>query len=74
MVITDGLESSSYISGKDLIEGRKPLPSPDVNLQGCNITFYGLGAGWSPQHVKTVRNAWRDWSGKAGASFKSIIP
>ena len=74
LVITDGLESSSYISGKDLIEGRKKLPAPDVDLKGCNLTFYGLGAGWQPKHVKTVRKAWRDWSKQANASFKAIIP
>lgn len=74
LVITDGLESSSYVSGKALLAGKKKLPTPDVDLSGCTLTFYGLGAGWSAQHVKRIRNVWRDWAKQAGASFNAIIP
>ncbi len=73
VVLTDGLESSTLISGQELASG-KPLPEPDVNLGGCHITFYGLGAGWQPHTVKTVRKAWETWSDQAGATFEAIIP
>lgn len=74
LVITDGLESSSYVSGKQFLAGKKGLPKPDVNLKGCSLTFYGLGADWQPQPVKFVRNEWNSWSTKAGADFTAIIP
>lgn len=38
LVVTDGLESSSYLSGKEFIEGKKTLPKADVDLNGCNLT------------------------------------
>jgi len=74
LVITDGLESSSYVDGLSLLKGKKGLPEADVDLKGCAITFYGLGAGWPAHSVKFVRNEWRQWSEKAGASFTAIIP
>ncbi len=74
LVITDGLESSSYVDGKDLLSGKKALPAPDVNLKGCALTFYGLGAGWPPKEVKRVRKAWQAWADQAGAAFTAIIP
>lgn len=48
LVITDGLESSSYVDGNLLLQGKKSLPKPDIDLKGCSLTFYGLGAGWMP--------------------------
>lgn len=74
LVITDGLESSTYVDAKDLLSGKKALPAPDVDLKGCALTFYGLGTGWKPQDVKRVRKAWRAWSDEAGATFTAIIP
>lgn len=74
LVMTDGLESSSYVDGLSLLEGKKGLPEADVDLKGCALTFYGLGAGWPAQSVKFIRNEWRQWSEKAGASFTAIIP
>ncbi len=74
LVITDGLESSSYVSGSALLEGKQGLPEADVDLKGCALTFYGLGAGWPAPSVKIIRNEWRQWSEKAGASFTAIIP
>ena len=74
LAITDGLESSSYVDGSALLTGKKGLPEADVDLKGCAIIFYGLGAGWPAQSVKFVRNEWRQWSEKAGASFTAIIP
>ena len=74
LVITDGLESSSYVNAKDLLSGKKTLPAPDVDLNGCGLTFYGLGAGWPPKEVKRVRKAWQAWADQAGAAFTAIIP
>lgn len=74
LVITDGLESSSYVDAKDLLSGKKTLPAPDVDLKGCALTFYGLGAGWPPKDVKRVRKAWQTWADQAGATFTAIIP
>jgi len=74
LVITDGIESSSYVNGQDLVKGKKGLPTADVDLSGCSLTFYGLGAGWPPKNVKAIRKAWRKWAGEAGVTFKAIIP
>ena len=74
LLITDGLEASTYVEPVALLEGKAHLPAPDVDLTGCSITFYGLGAGWNPQHTKNVRNEWREWAQKAGANFSVLIP
>lgn len=74
LVITDGIESSSYVGGNQLIQGKKGLPKPDINLKGCALTFYGLGAGLPPQAVRTIRNEWMLWSEQAGTTFTAIIP
>ena len=74
LVITDGLESSSYVEARDLLEGKKGLPKADVDLTGCFLTFYGLGVGWPPQSKKIVRREWRNWSKQAGATFTAITP
>lgn len=73
VILTDGAEASSVMSTQDLVSG-KPLPDPDVSFEGCHVTFFGLGAGWQPNTVKTVRKAWRDWFDKAGAKFDAVIP
>ncbi len=74
LVITDAVESSSFLDANDLLSGKKGLPEPDVDLKGCALTFYGVGAGFAPQSVKIVRNEWRTWAKKAGADFSAIIP
>ncbi len=74
LVITDALESSSYVDGNLLLQGKKSLPKPDVDLKGCGLTLYGLGAGWMPQQVKIVRKEWERWAEQAGAAFTAIIP
>jgi len=74
LAITDGLESSSYVSAKDLVSGKNKLPKPDVDLKQCELTFYGLGSGLEPNHVKNVRNAWTAYAENAGARFTAIIP
>jgi hypothetical protein len=74
LVITDGIESSSYVDGNQLLQGKKGLPKPDVDLKGCSLTFYGLGAGSPPQAVRNIRNEWMRWAEQAGAIFTAIIP
>lgn len=74
VVITDGLESSSLVSGAAMLEGQAELPDPQVDLTGCEVTFYGLGAGWAPQSVRFVRGQWISWFEQSGADFKAIIP
>lgn len=74
LVITDGLESSSVVSAKDFMSGSKPLPAPDVDLTGCNVFFYGLGAGVEYTGTKNIRNGWKEYLEEAGATFTPIIP
>lgn len=74
LVLTDGLESSALADAGRLIQGKQKLPKADVDLKGCHLTFYGLGAGLPPQSVKHLRKEWRAWSEGAGAAFTAIIP
>ncbi len=74
LVITDAIESSTYVDGNQLLQGKKGLPKPDVDLNGCSLTFYGLGAGLPPQAVRIIRNEWVRWAEQAGATFTAIIP
>lgn len=74
LMITDAIESSSYVGGNQLLQGKKGLPKPDIDLKGCLLTFYGLGAGFPPQAVRILRNEWTRWSEQAGATFTAVIP
>lgn len=74
LAITDGLESSSLVSGQKMLNGEQGLPKPDASLSGCHVTFYGLGAGWAPKAKRFVRNEWRNWFKPTGATFTAIIP
>lgn len=75
LLITDGLESSSYADADALMKGKAKLPEPQPDfLKGCTVTFYGLGVRQPAQAVKIVREAWRDWFEKAGATFTAVIP
>jgi hypothetical protein len=73
LAITDGLETAD-VDGQAFLDGKQGLPEADVDLKGCALTFYGLGAGWPGPSVKFVRNEWRKWAKQAGASFTAIIP
>ncbi len=73
IVLTDGLEASNYVDPMALMEGSAGLPEADVDLNGCALTFYGLGAGFPGPAVKNIRNAWRVWSEQAGAAFAAEI-
>ena len=74
LLITDGLEASSFVDPRAMLEGNAGLPVPEFSLEGCSMTFFGLGAGWQPQSIRHVRNEWRRWSELAGVSFHSITP
>jgi len=74
VLISDGLESSEYVSDTEFAQKAKGLPAAEVNLQGCSIAFYGLGAGLSASSTKYVLNEWKRWMGQAGASFDAYIP
>jgi hypothetical protein len=73
LVMTDGIEWSAAITGKDLIAGA-PLPPPSGPiLQGCAVTFWGMGQqrreyghddGWYP----ILRAAWSTYMDQAGVA------
>lgn len=70
-VITDGYETSELVSAGWIEQGT--LPQPDVDLTGCTVQFYGLGAGFPAMTVRGIRNAWRGWMEQAGAKFEAIV-
>lgn len=77
ILLTDGIESSSYVTGRQFLTG-KPLPAPDANiLQGCAVEMFGFGLakeqGYPPQALKAMRSAWLAWMQVAGATFTAII-
>jgi hypothetical protein len=75
-IITDGIESSSDMTGNKLVMG-EPLPLPDKDmLKGCKLTMYGLGLTDPPlpnKNLKNVLTAWKNWAKIAGLEFKAII-
>jgi hypothetical protein len=43
LLITDGIEASSYVDPDALLNGKAKLPAPQPGLlSGCSVTFYGL--------------------------------
>lgn len=77
IVLTDGIESSTYINGSDLLAGRA-LPQAEENvLAGCAVTLFGVGniVGGSlpPAQVKIVRAAWQVWMERAGADPFDVV-
>lgn len=73
LLLTDGLESSEYISPKSFLAGRQHLPKPDAALKGCEIIFYGLGAGLPPKSAKFMREEWTRFIKDAGGQFTAIM-
>lgn len=74
ILLSDGLESSSTVDAMALAQGKVKLPKPDVDLTGCTVSFFGMGAGLPAENVKHIRNAWKDWMERAGASsFNAVI-
>lgn len=73
LLLTDGVESSEYVNWQRFIAGRQSLPKPDVDLKGCRVTFYGLGAGQSASSAKFINKEWKAWVGAAGGEFSAQI-
>lgn len=73
LLLTDGLEASSVMDARAFMDGSGTLPKPDVDLSGCEVIFYGLGAGLPNASVKHIRNEWRDFITQSGATYIPII-
>ena len=73
LLLTDGVESSEYVNAQRFAAARQKLPKPDVDLKGCRVTFYGLGAGLPAPSAKFIRGEWNAWIAAAGAEFSSEI-
>lgn len=73
LLLTDGLEASSVIDPMAFLEGKASLPKPDVDLAGCEVIFYGLGAGLPNSSVKHIRGEWQSYVTAAGATYTAII-
>jgi hypothetical protein len=44
ILLTDGMEHSSFVSQRDLLSGARKLPPPSGKiLQGCTLEMYGVG-------------------------------
>lgn len=74
LLITDGLESSSVVSARALLDGKVELPAAESSLRGCALTFYGLGVGRELREAQQLRRAWTKWAQKAGANVTVIAP
>ena len=74
IAVTDGVESSEAVDGHQLLSGGAALPDPEIDLSGCQITFWGIGAGLSHSSIRSVRKAWSQWVTDAGAVFTPITP
>lgn len=75
LMMTDGIEWSTAVTGRELLEG-SPLPSPSgAILSGCNVVFWGLGQqqrgyGHDDAWYVILRKVWSDYMTQAGvASF-----
>lgn len=73
LLLTDGVESSEYVNAQRFASARQKLPKPDVDLKGCRVTFYGLGAGLPAPSAKFIRKEWNTWVAAAGGEFFAQI-
>ncbi len=71
LLLTDGLEASSYMNPDDFLAGKRHLPKPDADLKGCEVIFYGLGAGLPAPSAKFIRQEWRAFVSAAGGKFRA---
>lgn len=73
LVMSDAIEWSANVTGKDLIQGAD-LPEPSYSfLEGCKVEFWGVGQqirkfGTDPAWYPTLRKAWSKYMELAGAS------
>lgn len=79
LILSDGIEHSSYITGQALLSG-KPLPAPESDLlKGCEeVTIFGLGQSADgqvpPKAIKNLKAAWSAWMKAAGVKkFTAIV-
>ena len=74
LLLSDAIEASEYISPNDLLSGQKELPAPSefVNVRGCEVILFGIGAGRSDSETTRLRKAWASYFDKAGASLTAI--
>jgi hypothetical protein len=74
ILLSDGIESSEYVNGTELLSGKASLPKPTTStrLKGCTVTFYGIGAGRSDTKLHRLRTQWQQYFDAAGATFKAI--
>ena len=73
LLLTDGLEASSVVDPQAFYNGTASLPKPDVNLKGCEVIFYGIGAGMPNASVKHLHKSWEKYISETGASYTAII-
>ncbi|MGB0662717.1 MAG: hypothetical protein ACPGMR_02875 [Pontibacterium sp.] len=74
LIITDGIEASEYVNPNHLLSGKQTLPAPSefVNVRGCEVVMFGVGAGRLDQETIRLRKAWEQYFKQAGASFLAV--
>jgi hypothetical protein len=74
LIISDGIEASEYVNPNHLLSGKQTLPAPSefVNIRGCEVFMFGVGAGRLDQETIRLRKAWGQYFKQAGASFLAV--
>ena len=74
LIITDGIEASEYVNPNHLLSGKQTLPAPSefVNVRGCEVFMFGVGAGRLDQETIRLRKSWGQYFKQAGASFLAV--
>ena len=77
-IFSDSIEWSTFISGDDLLSGKKDLPAPSGEiLKGCHVSMHGVGQqseklGTDARWFVRLRDQWTKFFDAAGvASFKA---
>lgn len=73
LVMTDGIEWSSAVTGKELLQGAALQEPSGPILQDCHVVFWGLGQqqrgfGHDDSWYPLLRSTWTDFMGQAGAA------
>lgn len=74
MIITDAIEASEYVNPNKLLNGTQSLPEPSdfVNIRGCNVVMFGIGAGRSDKETIHLRKMWGRYFEQTGANFIAV--
>lgn len=74
IVLTDAIEASEWADSNKLLSGEADLPKPSefVNIKGCHITFFGIGAGRLDKETMNLRRAWAQYFNRANAKFEAL--